>query len=91
VAAGLLASAAMDGAGAKALRPTDARRVEAILRRPGLALAGYPQATGAHWRCQSQAGQRPQQSSRQNPSRNRRSPTTTGAPSASPADRPAGP
>ena len=35
MAAGLLASAAMDGAGAKALRPTDARRVEAILRQLG--------------------------------------------------------
>ena len=26
-----------------------------------MAIAGYPQATGAHWRCHSQAGQTPQQ------------------------------
>ena len=34
-AAGLLASADMTGAAAKALRPTDARRAEGILRQLG--------------------------------------------------------
>ena len=49
MAAGLLASAAMDGAAAKALRPTDARQIEATLwtvRRPAqplpLALVRIP-------------------------------------------------
>ena len=45
-----------------------------------MALAGYPAARGAHWRC-------PRGPARAGP---RRSPTTTGAPSASPADRPVG-
>jgi predicted SprT family Zn-dependent metalloprotease len=145
VAAGLLASAAMNGAVARALRPTDAARVDAILRRLGalwrapalsdtpavlnsrlsrtlgrlvgrprrielgprtllssdtlrevvthegahavlaksgdsaprqphgpewrelMSLAGYPQATGAHWRCHSPAGVRPKQKQQAKP------------------------
>jgi predicted SprT family Zn-dependent metalloprotease len=140
---GLLASATMHGA-AKALRPTDARRAEGILRQLGalweapaladitvvlnprlsrtlgrlvgrpwrieigqralvsvkrlrevvthegahaalaakagpsptphgpewrelMALAGYPEATGAHWRCHSPAGQSPQQTQQPKP------------------------
>jgi len=141
-AIGLLASAAMDGAAAKALRPTDARRLAATLRRlatlweaPALvdialnarlsrtlgrlvsrpwrielgpralvsskrlrevvthegahaalavkagstpaphgpewrrlmAIAGYPQATAAHWRCHSPAGRSPQQKQQPKP------------------------
>jgi len=32
-----------------------------------MALAGYPQATGAHWRCHSPGGQSPQQKQRPKP------------------------
>jgi len=146
LASGLLASAAMDGAAAEALEPTDARRIEGILRRLGalweapelvdipvvlnprlsrtlgrlvgrqwcielgpraivsskrlrevvthegahavlamkagpspaphgpewrglMALAGYPQATGAHWRCHSPAGRSSQQKQQPRPRR----------------------
>jgi predicted SprT family Zn-dependent metalloprotease len=142
--ASLLASATMNGAAAKALRPTDARQIEGILHqlatlwkapelvdipvalnprlsrtlgrlvgrpwrielgpravvsekrlrevvthegahaalavstgptpaphgpewRQLMALAGYPQATGAHWHCHSPAGQSPRQKQQPNP------------------------
>jgi hypothetical protein len=166
--AGLLASAAVDRAATRALRPTDAGRVNEILRRlaelwkaPALAdipvalnprlsqtlgrlarrpwrielgpralvsskrlrevvthegahaalalkagtsqpaphgpewrrlmaLAGYPQATGAHCSAKAPPARALGRSSSRTPSHGRPSPTTTGAPSASPADRPAG-